>query len=142
MSIIECVRTWLGGCPYLAGGVAHVDRLPASPGSYSVEGVPCRETVKRYVGGASLRQYEFIVAGREYLEDDPASGEENMELYESVALWMEEQTRLGSLPEMGTGQHPLRVFATGSAYPFQVDGHGTARYQLQCRLEYYMEGTR
>lgn len=142
MSIIEGIRTWLSGFTGFTGGVGSVDFLPAEALSYSVDSVPCAETVKRYLDGSGLKQYLFVVAGREYLDGDGALGEENSELYEALGAWMNEKTKAGVLPSIGEGRTALKVTSTGPAYPISVDGHGTARYQMQCRLEYFEEGTR
>ena len=54
---------------------------------------------------------------------------------------MEAQNRRPKhLPELDNGRIAQRVVVTTSGYPFLVDDHGTARYQIQMRLDYFEKG--
>ena len=41
------------------------------------------------------------------------------------------------LPDLGEGYAAERAEVLSTAYPVSSDGHGTARYQMQCRIIYH-----
>ena len=113
MTIIDGVRAWLKTYEGLADGRLSVDFLPEEAKSYSVDTVPTTEIVKRYLDGSSIRQFLFCVSSREIYS-----------------------------PNIGTGRTVRSIEISSTAYPFVVDEHGTARYQLQLKLTYFQKGDR
>ena len=142
MTIIDGVRAWLKTYEGLADGRLSVDFLPEEAKSYSVDTVPTTEIVKRYLDGSSIRQYLFCVSSREFYSDDIAQNVDNQAFYEGLSSWLESKSKRRQVPDIGTGRTVRTIEISSTAYPFIVDDHGTARYQLQLRLTYFQKGDR
>lgn len=142
MTIIDGVRAWLKTYEGLADGRLSVDFLPEEAKSYSVDTVPTTEIVKRYLDGSSIRQFLFCVSSREFYSDNIAQNVDNQAFYEGLAAWLERKSKLLQFPNIGTGRTVRSIEISSTAYPFVVDEHGTARYQLQLKLTYFQKGDR
>lgn len=142
MTIIDGVRAWLKAYEGLADGRLSVDFLPEEAKSYSVDTVPTTEIVKRYLDGSSIRQFLFCVSSREFYSDNIAQNVDNQAFYEGLAAWLESKSKLRQFPNIGTGRTVRSIEISSTAYPFVVDEHGTARYQLQLKLTYFQKGDR
>ena len=142
MTIMEALRSWLRTYPPLSAGRLAVDFLPKEARTYSVDSVPCKEEVRRYLDGSSLRQFLFTLSSREFKGEDIGQNVDNLAVYEGFSAWVLEQNRARQLPWLEGGRTARKIEVTASGYPFQVDGHGTARYQIQLRLEYFQKGIR
>lgn len=142
MTIIDGVRAWLKTYEGLADGRLSVDFLPEAAKSYSVDTVPTTEIVKRYLDGSSIRQYLFCVSSREFYSDNIAQNVDNQAFYEGLAAWLERKSKLWQFPDIGTDRTVRSIEISSTAYPFVVDEHGTARYQLQLKLTYFQKGDR
>lgn len=142
MTIIEALRGWLRAYPPLSKGRLAVDFLPKQAQTYSVDSVPCKEEVRRYLDGSSLRQFLFTLSSREFKGEDIGQNVDNLAFYEGFSTWVMEQNRARRFPQLGEGRTARKIEVTTSGYPFQVDDHGTARYQIQLRLEYFQKGKR
>ena len=142
MTIIDGVRAWLKTYEGLADGRLSVDFLPEEATSYSVDTVPTTEIVKRYLDGSSIRQYLFCVSSREFYSDNIAQNVDNQAFYEGLSSWLERKSKRRQFPDIGTGRTVRSIEISSTAYPFIVDDHGTARYQLQLRLTYFQKGDR
>jgi len=142
MTIIEALRNWLRTYEPLSAGRLAVDFLPKQAQTYSVDSVPCKEEVKRYLDGSSKRQFLFVLSSREFKGEDIGQNVDNLTFYEGFSNWVLQQGRARRLPNLGDGRRARKIEVTTSGYPFQVDEHGTARYQIQLRLEYFQKGTR
>ena len=142
MTIINGVRAWLKTYEGLADGRLSVDFLPEEAKSYSVDTVPTTEIVKRYLDGSSIRQFLFCVSSREFYSDNIAQNVDNQAFYEGLAAWLERKSKLWQFPNIGTGRTVRSIEISSTAYPFVVDEHGTARYQLQLKLTYFQKGDR
>lgn len=140
MTIIDSLRTWLKTYEGLADGRLNVDFLPEDAKTYSVDTVPCNEIVKRYLDGGSIRQYLFCISSREYFGDNIEQNIGNQAFYEDLSRWLGKQSRLRNFPELDTGRQVRSIEINSTAYPFIVDEHGTARYQIQLRMVYYQKG--
>ena len=142
MTIIDGVRAWLKTYEGLADGRLSVDFLPEEAKSCSVDTVPTTEIVKRYLDGSSIRQFLFCVSSREFYSDNIAQNVDNQAFYEGLAAWLERKSKLRQFPNIGTGRTVRSIEISSTAYPFVVDEHGTARYQLQLKLTYFQKGDR
>lgn len=142
MTIVEALRSWLRGYEPLSAGRLAVDFLPKHAQAYSVDSVPCKEEVKRYLDGSSLRQFLFVLSSREFKGEDIRQNIDDLAFYEGFSAWVLRQDLARSFPDLGEGRRARKVEVTSSGYPFQVDEKGTARYQIQLRLEYFQEGAR
>lgn len=101
-----------------------------------IESVPSERIVDRYTDGSSVRKFEFVFASKEFYDDDVLLNLQNSEFYDNFCTWLEKITRERQLPEMGEGRTAQRIYPSSTPY---VQGYedGTARYQVQCVLEYY-----
>ncbi len=142
MTLIEALRGWLRTYEPLSAGRLAVDFLPKQARTYSVDSVPCKEEVKRYLDGSSLRQFLFTLSSREFKGEDITQNVDNLAFYEGFSSWVLQQNRARRLPALGEGRTARKIEVATSGYPFQVDEHGTARYQIQLRLEYFQKGER
>ena len=135
-NMVTRITAWLRNFEGLADGELHVDFLPLPARSYTVDSVPCDPVVKKYLKGA-YKQYQFVLASREFLASDVRTGTYNLAFYEKFEKWVDGANRTHTLPELGEGQSSHRVAVNSSGYPFLIDEHGTARYQIQLTLFYY-----
>ena len=70
MTIIEGIRTWLKTYDGFAGERINVDFLTDDVKTYSVDSVPTKEVIKKYLDGSTLRQFLFCVSSREFYGED------------------------------------------------------------------------
>lgn len=136
--IIECVRDFILTCPFLQDGRVNVDYTGVAATEYSIDGQPLKTVMRSYITGESIRQFGFVFGSVERYGADAPNNIQNSGFYEDFSAWLEEQTRAGNLPKLGTGRQARRIEAESSGYLFDND-EKTARYQIQCRLEYFQE---
>lgn len=139
MSMIESIRDFVCGCPYLKDGKLNVDYLGAEPTEYTIDGVPTSEVVRQYADGGAIKQYVFIFGSREYYGSKVIKNIENSGFYEKFADWLEASSEAGDLPELAAGKTAQRIEALSTGYLFDATANN-ARYQIQCRLLYYERG--
>lgn len=143
MTIIEAVRAWLKTCPALEGERLNVDFLPTDAQSYSIEVVPCRETVKQYMDGSKIKRFLFVLASREVVSADITQNTSNLTFYEDFAGWVERQNRRPKhLPDLGEDRTIRKIEVNTSGYLDYTDDHEIARYQIQMELTYTQRGER
>lgn len=138
MRIIESVRNYLLTCPLLNDSRVNIDWLGAEPAEYSIDGSPVNPIVKRYTDGGTVRQFNFVFSSVEAYGQDTLNNIENSGFYEDFAEWLEKQNKTKILPKMDNGRKAIGIEALNTGYLFEntVD---RARYQIQCRLLYYMD---
>lgn len=113
----------------------NVDNLGEEAQQYSIEVVPCKPIITKYADGSSKNQYLFIFASRENYSEDEINNMKNLEFYEKLEEWIENQSLSNKLPELPDGLTPQSVEVLSSGYVMDNDTK-TARYQIQCRLKY------
>lgn len=138
MSVMKSITDWLKGYEGLTGRL-DVDMLDDEAECYSVDCVPCQELVKQYLDGSSIRQFQFTIASRRFYDQNIAQNLDNLQFFEDLTEWV---SRRGNLPSMDKGKTARSITVTSNAYPFIPGENGTARYQIQLRLEYYQQGER
>lgn len=134
--ILEKIVEFLGTCPFLADmpGV-NVDHLGEDHNQISVEPTPSMPVTRRYIDDSTDRQYQFTIAT--IFDYDQDLTLQNEEFFENLQEWMEEQTLAGVLPELDGGKTATSIEAVSSGYMFGIDPtQRTARYQIQCTLNY------
>lgn len=137
-SIMEGLTDYFLKCPFLKDGVFRVDALGSEPVEYALESAITSPIIRTYVDGSSIRQYQFNFNSREAYSMDRIMAIQNESFYEDFCNWVEEQSRLGNLPEMPEGceAQALTVLAPG----FMLDaGMENAFYQVQLQLQYFKE---
>lgn len=131
--IIDALRDFFNQCPLISGEKVDVDFLGSRSDSYSIDTVPCDPVVKKYASGGSMKQYCFILAGRECY--GMGKNCENAAFYEKLGEWLEEKNEKNELPDIGEGKTAQSLEVTASGYMFEEDIK-SAGYHLQCRLLY------
>lgn len=135
-SILSSIRQYLRDCPCFEDATKiNADYLPSNIGQYSVEGSPTSSIIQWYVNGDSKRAYNFVIAGRELYGENVITNLANAGFYESIADWMDSQTRQGNLPVLAQGKTAMKIETLSSGY-ISEEGTTDARYQIQCRLTY------
>lgn len=140
MTIMEALCTYFQGYPPLARERIGIDCLADREYSYSIDAVPTESVTKRYIDGGSDRRFLFTFSSRMYYGDDLKQQADNHAFFEGLEQWLAEQELFFQVPTLGQNRRarPLRVLL--SAYPLIVDADsGTARYQIQCELNYIQE---
>lgn len=141
MSIIETLHGYINQYEPLQDDRINVDFLPADAGSYSLDAVPCKEWVRRYIDGSGEKQFLFNLCSREAMDETLRRQMDNLGFYEDFARWLDRQTMAGVLPDLGEGRRVRRLECTSSGYVFLQDTN-TAKYQIQCKLTYFQDKER
>ena len=140
--IVDKVRKYIKTCPYLKkfqnAARININFLDAKSTFYSIEEVPCQPILKKYLGGSSLRQFQFIFCSREPYGSDVLQNIDNSEFYEQFANWIEEQNLKHNLPKLEDGYTPISIEVISPGYAFQVT-EDKARYQIELKLKYMKE---
>lgn len=131
--IINALKKYFDQCPLISGDKVDVDFLGKTSDCYSIDTVPCEPIIKKYASGGSMKQYCFILAGRERY--GMGKNCDNAAFYENLAQWIEDKNKNNELPEIGNGKNPQFIEVTASGYMFEEDVQ-SAGYHLQCRLVY------
>ena len=94
MTIIESIRDFIQGCPFLDefSKAVNVNYMDDDAVNYMVEPTPVNPIVKKYMGGSSVRQFAFVFASREYYGPDTIENISNSGFYERFADWLEQST--------------------------------------------------
>ena len=139
ITIINALYSWFERCELISQSAPiNVDLLGEDAQQYCLEVVPCTPILQKYADGSSKNQYLFIFASREYFSEDECNNMRNLEFYEDLENWIEQQNRLGTLPQLPEEDTPLSVDVLSSGYVMDKDTK-TARYQIQCCLKYIKE---
>lgn len=137
--MINHLREYFLKCPLLTENVAlNVDFLSVDGIEYSIDSMPHSPIIETYIDGSTVRQYNFIFSSREYYNQDNKQNSKNIEFYEKLSQWIENNSLKGILPTLDSGQTPLKLSVNTAGYLFDEDLK-TARYQIQCSLEYQQE---
>lgn len=136
--IIDAIREYFLACDLLNDGKINIDFLGDKP-EYSIDPIPAEPTIKKYVDGEEVRQFQFAFTSKEYFDGDARTGIENSGFYQDLAEWIETNNANGVLPLLtNPKQDPIKVETMTHGYLFDVDAE-FARYQIQCRLVYEQE---
>lgn len=135
----ERLRTWLLDCPSLQA-VAYfgADYLGENATEYAVISVPSNLRYRENILGKMVlretQEQNFIFAAKVPYGSDVQQNLDNLGFFQDVATWIQEQSRLGNLPEWDGGTvTAVSVSSTGA--PMQT-GSDAARYQFQIKVIY------
>ena len=135
----ERLRAWLLDCPALkAAAYFGADYLGENATEYAVISVPStlryRENI---IGKMVLRESQeqnFIFAAKVPYGSDVQQNLSNLGFFQDVATWIQEQSRVGNLPEWDGGR-VTAISVTNTGAPMQT-GSDAARYQFQIKVIY------
>lgn len=136
--IVKTIRDFIKTCPYLPNyfkGIG-VNYMADRTETYVIESVPVKEIVKYYTNGDSVRQFVFVFASKQRYGEDVLNNINNLGFYEDFSRWLEEKTTKRQLPDLGDGRVAEKITATSVPYVL-TEENNKARYQVQCRLQYY-----
>lgn len=136
--IIDSLKRYFKGCPLLKGGKINANYLGEKAVSYTIDNVPSNPIIKKYADGASVRQFLFVFASKEYYDTKTYDNFNVSGFYEEFAEWIGEKNDKKELPELDDGLNSLALEVLTSGYMFDND-LDKARYQIQLRLIYYKE---
>lgn len=142
MTVIEALRQYFLQAPCLTGQRLNIDCLASDPGSFSIDSVQTERVVSRYMDGSTVRRQLLAISSRAYFGEDLAQQRENIELFEQLESWLDQQDTFYRLPDLGEKRHARTLAVTSSPYPVEVDDGdqgSTARYQIQLELIYIQE---
>lgn len=141
--IIDSLRNYMIKCPYLDNFnnavKVNVNYLESNTDTYSIEEIPIKTIIKKYVNGDSVRQYAFIFTSREPYESDVLQNIDNSGFYEKFVEWIESNNNNEILPVLENNLEPLELKVTSTVYAFAVT-EDTAQFQIQLKLKYFEKG--
>ena len=142
MSVISAIRDFIAAeCPYLDefsevfSGVSkvEVDTLDENPKNYMIEVAPADPVVRTYTNGDTVRRVAFHFCSRVFF--GAADNIDTSDFYEHFSEWLEECTRTGKFPVLGTSREPRYIRATTNGYMTDNETQ-IARYAIQCEFIY------
>jgi hypothetical protein len=134
--MIDSVRAFIEKCPFLPDCKINIDNLQSKAESISIDQLGAPIIVKKYACGAVLCQMAFLIRIRLGYGDNNA---ENIRLLSRISSYITEQSKAGSLPELGEGATAQKIEVTKNAY-LKKSAHQSAEYQIECALIYYKKG--
>ena len=137
-AIIECIKDYFKGCPYLDNKDINIDFLGDEGESFSIEEVPSTIITKRFIDGSKEKQCLFVLASRLFFGGIENQHKiDNLHLFEKISNWLESNTEKDVLPILNDKQTATSIEALSSGYLFGTDKvNKYARYQIQCKLIY------
>lgn len=137
--IMESIQAFIETYPGLKdfGGMfpkVDVDTLEENATAYMIENVPAEPVLKKYLDGSSVRQTVFALTSREFYAD--CENVDTNNFYEGFADWLEQCTRTGNFPDLGTGKEVMEIKATTPGYLYDAEGE-KAKYRIQCVMKFY-----
>ena len=136
-NMIESLRSFLSGCPFLNGGRVNVDYIGAEM-TYSIDPLPCDPVIQRYVDGGAKKQFQFAFTSKEQYDEDARINIDNSEFFQKFEDWLEQQNFTENLPDLPGGKIPIRFETLSKGYLYDIDGN-LAKYRIECRLLYIQE---
>lgn len=138
MSILSSIKTYFQ--TYIdsndSGKPLWVNYLKEEPVSYSIVPLAGTRKVSTYVhGNSGLREFTFAFQSNRFTADE-VERVGNIEFFETLAEWLDDQTELNNLPTLASGFNALGIEALGYGYLFEQGESEVGIYQIQMRLEY------
>ena len=118
--MIESLRSFLSGCPFLNGGRVNVDYIGAEM-TYSIDPLPCDPVIQRYVDGGAKKQFQFAFTSKEQYDEDARINIDNSEFFQKFEDWLEQQNFTENLPDLPDGKIPIRFETLSKGYLYDID---------------------
>lgn len=140
MSIISSIKTYLEAYTELESSAPiWVNYLRKEPTDYSIVPLGGSRKVVEYIhGNSGIRTFDFALQSNRFTAND-AERIGNVEFFEALADWLDDQTEADDLPALASGLNALKIEALGFGYLYEQGSDETGVYQIQCRLEYSKE---
>lgn len=133
-TIVESVREYILGCPFLKDGKVNIDYLGDCM-EYSIDPMGGDPVYKKYTDGRGLKQFQFALTSKEMYDGDARTAIENCGFYQDFEEWVEQNNINDVLPALDGGHYAIRIDVLMSGYLLSTDVD-LGRYQLMCRLIY------
>lgn len=140
--LISSIRDYILTCPYLEKlEYLGINFLDEASNSFSIEEVPSKTTIKKFIDGSRKKQFTFVVASMFDFSEELQNQIDNSGFYEDFSDWIEENNDKGVLPNLKNGLTPEEIEVETCGYLYNIfDGIKKARYQIQCKFTYTEEG--
>lgn len=129
---------YLEQSPYLEGQTFNFDFLGSQPLEYSLSIPTNVPELATHVNGDKRCQQTFYLQARLPWGEDIRNNINNLEFFQKVKRWFENQNKRKNLPDLGPGKTATKVIASTDGYLENTTG-GTGRYQIQGQVEYIQE---
>lgn len=135
----ERLRAWLLACPSLQNAAYFgADYIGENATEYAVISVPSNLKYRENILGKMVlretQEQNYIFAAKVPYGSDVQQNLDNLGFFQDVATWIQEQSRLGNLPEWEGGK-VTAVSVSNTGAPMQT-GSDAARYQFQIKVLY------
>ncbi len=139
--LISSIRDYILTCPYLEKlEKLGINFLDEKSNSFSIEEIPSKKILNKYVGGSSKRQIIFVVASTFLFSEEIQNQINNSGFYEDFSDWIEENNDNGVFPKLKDGYTPDEIEVETSGYLYSIySDMSKARYQIQCKFTYIKE---
>ena len=131
-NMLEAVRLWLKSSPILKNDRIGIDYLSNEADSWAVAMSPTQPVVKKYINGAYVGQFEFIIASRQQFGDNLNNNAQNIEVCEKLAEWL---ISAPTLPDFGEEKDTQKCEIVSSGYISSANAQ-TARYEIRAKIIY------
>ncbi len=135
-SIIESIRDYFLNCPYLLDNVRlNIEFLSENPIEYGLYTEVGETTIKKYVDGDKIKQFNFIFVTTTNMSGDLIEQLENSAFFDKLKSWVEEENKKGNYPKLEGKKYPLGIEVVTDGYLSSANAD-TAQYQIQMKLKY------
>lgn len=140
--IIEAIKNYIGNldCMKTFENAININFLDGTADNFSIEEVPCKPVIKKYLDGSTKRQFQFAFCSREPYGSEVIQQIDNSGFYEEFTDEIESKNDKGILPIGENNIEPLSLEVTSTAYVVSANGgtdEDTAMYQINLNLKYY-----
>lgn len=136
-NILEYIRDFILTCPLINGESVNVDYIGTDM-TYSIDTLPCDPIIQQYTDGGAKKQFQFALTSKEQYDEDIRINIENSGFYEAFEEWLDTQSMMYKLPDMGEKKSPIRFETKNKGYLYDVE-EVYAKYRIECRLIYEQE---
>ena len=113
-----------------------VNHLQAEPVNYAIVPLGGTRKVSEYIhGNSGEREFVFAFQSSRFTADE-AERVGNLEFFETLAEWLDDQSDEDNLPSLPAGFAASAIEALSYGYLFEQGESETGVYQIQCRLEF------
>lgn len=138
MKIIEAIRNYISNLDCMATfeNAINANFLDGEIDSFSIEEVPCKPVLKKYLDGSTKRQFQFSFCSREPYGAEIIQNIDNSGFYEDFTNEIENKNNEGILPIGTNNMEPISIEVTSSAYVVATE-EDTAMYQINLNFKYF-----
>lgn len=134
--IIDSIREYMMGCPYLTDGSVNINCLGEKSACYSIDNVGVDSVIKRYCDGGTLRQFVFVLALRDVYDENVSENLRISGMFEQIENWILQQNKENMLPQIADKHiEPQSIEVIKSGYLLESHKQD-GRWQMEIRMIY------